>query len=54
MKIEYIDYWDRFYIFPAISIVLDPLYTGYKYLSISWFKGSIEISWGHEKYNINK
>ena len=47
MKIEYVSYWDRFFITPAIAIVMDPLYVGYKYISIGWFKGSIEISWGH-------
>jgi hypothetical protein len=49
MKIEYVGYWDRFFITPAISIVWDPTFVGYKYLSISWLKHSIEISWGHVK-----
>jgi hypothetical protein len=49
MKIEYVGHWDRFYITPSVAIVLDPLYNGYKYLSISWFKHSIELSWGHVK-----
>lgn len=46
MKIEYVGHWDKFYILPAVSVVLNPLFTGYKYLSLSWFKGCIEISWG--------
>jgi hypothetical protein len=46
MKIEYVGHWDKFYITPSISIVVDPMFVGYKYLSLSWFKVSIEISWG--------
>jgi hypothetical protein len=51
MKIEYVGHWDKFYITPAIAIVIDPFYVGYKYISISWFKHSIELSWGHIKEN---
>ncbi len=47
MKIEYVSYWDRLYLIPTIAIVVDPMFVGYKYLSLSWLKGSIEISWGH-------
>ena len=54
MKIEYLGYWDRIFITPAIAVVMDPLYVGYKYISISWLKGSIEISWGHVKENTNE
>jgi hypothetical protein len=54
MKIEYVGYCDRFFITPAIAVVIDPFYVGYKYLSINWFKGSIEISWGHVKENTNE
>ena len=46
MKIEYVSHWDKLYLAPAVSVVLDPMFVGYKYLSISWLKGSIEISWG--------
>ena len=46
MKIEYVSHWDKLYLTPAVSVVLDPMFVGYKYLSISWLKGSIEISWG--------
>lgn len=47
MKFEFVSYWDRFYILPAVAVVFDPMYNGYKYISISWFKQSLEISWGH-------
>jgi hypothetical protein len=52
MKFEFVDYWDRFYILPTFVVVVDPMFVGYKYLSISWLKRSLEISWGHiEKGN---
>lgn len=51
MKFEFVDYWDRFYILPTIAIVTDPMFNGYKYLSIGWFNKSLEISWGHIKDN---
>lgn len=51
MKIEYVSYWDRLYLIPTIAIVLDPMFVGYKYLSLSWLKGSIEISWGRFEEN---
>jgi hypothetical protein len=47
MKIEKIKYWDRFFITPAISIVTDQSFTGYRYLSLSFLKWSLEISWDY-------
>lgn len=47
MKFELVEYWDRLYILPTIAVVFDPMFNGYKYISISWLKQSLEISWGH-------
>lgn len=51
MKFEFVGHWDRFYVLPAIAVVFDPMFNGYKYISISWFKQSLEISWGHIEGN---
>lgn len=47
MKICIVESWDKFYILPAIGIVTSTKFTGYRYIDISWFKTSIEISWDH-------
>jgi hypothetical protein len=54
MKFEFVGHWDKFYITPSVAIVLDPMYNGYKYVSISWFKRSLEISWGRIKESNNE
>lgn len=47
MKFEIVQYWDRTYIIPTISIVTDISFTGYKYLTLSFLKRGLEISWSH-------
>jgi len=47
MKIELVKYWDRIFITPALSIVIDTSFVGYKYLSLSFLKWSLEISWDY-------
>lgn len=47
MKFEIVNYWDRTYIIPTISVVFDKSFTGYKYLTLSFLKYGLEISWSH-------
>jgi hypothetical protein len=47
MKIDLVKYWDRIFITPALLIVVDSSFIGYKYLSLSFLKWSLELSWGH-------
>ena len=47
MKFEIVKYWDKIFIFPVLSVVLDTSFTGYKYFTISFLKWSLDISWPH-------
>lgn len=47
MKFETVKYWDRIFITPAVSVVLDASFTGYKYITLSFLKWSLDIEWGH-------
>lgn len=51
VRFERVNHWDKIFITPAISIVLDTSFTGYKYISLSFLRLSLDICWDYVNNN---